>query len=505
MPEQLELRTEGRRLDPRGLILGFVAGLPQLFIPIVAAIFGTGSSRNPAFVPVVIVAVMSVSLFLRWLIWRRTYYYVGEDDIRIERGILSRTARSIPYDRIQDVSVEQRVLARLMGLGVVKFETGGGEGEDATLRFVSLQEAERLRETVRAGKVGAVADSGAVDNEAETNNAPVFAMEVRRLLILGFYSSSLVIFAILGALAEQFDFLLDFDWGFFMKWIGMADKQGIGIMPVDRTAQVVGALTVVLGLVAVGISTGIIRTFIKEYGFRLDRTAKGFRRRRGLLTLTDVVMPVARVQAAVIGTGPVRRRRGWHALTFVSLASDGQEESDHMVAPLATLDEIWPIMKEAGIAPPEADAMFRKSRFSWWTIGLIFLFAGLLIATSIAIIFADAPLHKVGWLPGVPLAMLPIAWLKWRRYGDLIDDRQLYVRENWWRQRLVIAPQVHVQSAEISQGPLARALGLSTLHFGIAGGALRFAAMPLEEARAIRDRVMAVVTPVDFSEMNRRG
>lgn len=497
--------NQGQRLDPRGLIIGFITGLPQLFIPIVAAVFGTGSSGNPAFIPVVIVAVMAISLIFRWLTWLRTQYYIGDDDIRIERGLLHRTARSIPYDRIQDVSVEQRVLARLLGLGEVRFETGGGEGEEATLRFVSLGEAERLRETVRAGKAGAVGHAAAGDTEPETDVPPAFAMEVRRLLILGFYSSSLVIFAILGAVAEQFDLLLDFDWGFFIQWIGMADKQGIGIMPLDRTVQVVGAMSMVLGLVALSIATGIIRTFIKEYGFRLDRTAKGFRRRRGLLTLTDVVMPVARVQAAVIATGPVRRRSGWHALTFVSLASDGQEESDHMVAPLARLDEIWPIMREAGIAPPEADAIFRKSRFAWWVIGLPFLLAGLLIAMGAAIVFADAPVHKVGWVLLAPVAILPVAWLKWRRYGDLIDDRQLYVRENWWRQRLVIAPQVHVQSAEISQGPLARALGLSTLYFGIAGGTLRFAAVPLHEARAIRDRVMAVVAPVDFSEMNRRG
>ncbi|MFN0127522.1 MAG: PH domain-containing protein [Verrucomicrobiales bacterium] len=505
MTAELDPPTEGRRLHPRGLIIGFITGLPQLIVPIAAAIFSAGSNENPAFIPVVIVAVMSAGLFFRWLIWRRTHYYVGEDDIRVERGIISRAARSIPYDRIQDVSVEQKLLARLLGLGEVKFETGSGEGEDATLRFVSLEEAGRLRETVRAAKAGTVAPSGAIEAAPETDDPPVFAMNAKRLLILGFYSSSLVFFAILGALAEKFNFLLDFDWLFIRQWIGMAEQKGLGITPFDRIVQIVGGMTVLLGLVAIAVATGITRTFIKDYGFRLDRTAKGFRRRRGLLTLTDVVMPVARVQAAVIATGPVRQRSGWHALTFISLASDGREESDHVVAPLATLDEIRPIVKEAGIAPPEADASFRKSRFAWWAIRLVYLLAGLPIAMWAAMTFADAPFHRAGWLLLVPVAFLPIFWLKWRHYGDRVDDRQLYVRENWWWQRLVIAPQVHVQSIEISQGPLARALGLSTLHFGIAGGTLRFAAVPLPEARAIRDRVMAVVAPVDFSQMNRRG
>ncbi|MFN5643061.1 MAG: PH domain-containing protein, partial [Sphingomonadales bacterium] len=145
-------QQEGQRLHPVGLLVGFVTGLPQLFFPIVAVIFGSGSRNRPELIPLVIFAVLLVSLFFRWLAWLRTHYHIGDDDIRIERGIISRTTRSIPYDRIQDVSIEQKPLARLMGLGEVKFETGGGEGEDAKLSFVSVEEAERLRETIRARK-----------------------------------------------------------------------------------------------------------------------------------------------------------------------------------------------------------------------------------------------------------------------------------------------------------------------------------------------------------------
>lgn len=495
---------EGQRLHPLGLIVGFITGLPQLFVPIVAAIFGTGSRDNPAWIPLIIGAVMLVSLFFRWLAWLRTHYHIGEDDIRIERGIFSRTARSIPYDRIQDVSVEQKPLARLFGLGEVRFETGGGDGDDAKLSFVSLAEAERLRETVRAQKAGHIS-AGDLDPGSETDAPPVFAMDERRLLILGFYSFSLVIFAILGGLAQQFDFLLPGDWWDFRRWIGVAEDSGVDITHLDRNLQIGGALLALLALLAIGTATGIVRTFVKQYGFRLERTTKGFRRRRGLLTLTDVVMPVARVQAALIETGPVRKLSGWYALKFVSLAQESKEEGDHMVAPLAKLGEIWPIVAEAGISPPDSGARFRRGPFRWWASGLFILFAGLLLVLLATMAFAAAPFRQAGWMLLVPLAFLPLVWLEWRHYGDLADGAQLYVRENWWNQRMSIAPQVRVQSVEISQGPFARALGLSTLHFGIAGGRLQFSALPLDQARVIRDQVMAVVAPVDFSEINRRG
>ncbi len=503
--EATEPVAEGQRLHPLGLAIGFITGLPQLFLPIVALIFGSGSRDRPEFIPLVIFGVMLVSLFFRWLAWLRTHYHIGEDDIRVERGIISRTARSIPYDRIQDVSVEQKPLARLFGLGEVKFETGGGEGEDATLSFVSLEEAERLRETVRARKAGLTTHVDAIEPEAQVDATPVFAMDGKRLLILGFYSFSLVIFAVLGGLAQQFDFLLPFDWWDFKRWIGIAEENGVDIRDIDRSWQIWGALLALGSLVLIGCATGIVRTFLKEYGFRLDRTAKGFRRRRGLLTLTDVVMPVARVQAAVIETGPIRKRSGWHALKFVSLAQESKEDSDHMVAPLAKLDEIWPIVAEAGIDPPGEGLALQQGRFAWWLLDFVILIPIIVAAIIAVVIFANSTLAKSLLLLLLPLFLLVVSLFQWRvyRYGE--DRSQIYARQGWWQQRLTILPQVRVQSAEIRQGPLARSLGLATLHFGVAGGTLELVALPLETARAIRDRVMAVVAPVDFSEINQRG
>jgi putative membrane protein len=53
----------------------------------------------------------------------------------------------------------------------------------------------------------------------------------------------------------------------------------------------------------------------------------------------------------------------------------------------------------------------------------------------------------------------------------------------------------------LSRGPLERLRGLATVHFGIAGGELHMRAVPLAEARAIREQVLGVVTPVDFSRL----
>jgi putative membrane protein len=491
---------KGQRLHPMGLFIGFITGIPQLIFPMLAAVFGTGGKDNPAFIPFIILAVLLISLFFRWLSWLRFRFFLDSDDIRIEQGILNRSIRSIPYARIQDVRIEKGPLARILGLAEVKFETGGGKGEDAKLSFVSRPDADMLRETVKARKNSA---GIAIAEEVAEEQPHVFAMDIKRLLILGLYSFSLIIFALLGGAAQQFDFLLPFDLWDFKHWIAMAEKRGVTLDGISISARIVWALVAVLALIILGVTSGIIRTFLANYSFRLDRNEQGFRRRRGLLTKTDVVLPVNRIQAAKIITGPIRKRHGWHALQFVSLAQDSKEESDHMAVPLAQLREIWPIMEEAGITSPEANAVFRKGRFFWWLPVPIALLLLMTLAISAALFFSQLAFSKLIWFFVMPLALLLLCWLDWRHYGDRIDDAQLYVRENWWNQCLTIAPQLKVQSVEIRQGPIARLMGLSRLHFGIAGGTLSFCALPLDQAWKIRDQVMVQITSVDFSEINR--
>ena len=117
--------TEGeeRRTEPAGMVVRAIAGLRQLVPALIALVFvliDAGPWMLAAF-PLALVVVGLSGLF-SWLQWRRFTYRVGMEDIRVESGVLSRAARSVPYERIQDVSLEQGPLARLFGLVEERFE-----------------------------------------------------------------------------------------------------------------------------------------------------------------------------------------------------------------------------------------------------------------------------------------------------------------------------------------------------------------------------------------------
>lgn len=485
--------AERRRLSASGLLVNTVKELPGLFVPILAGLYGTRNSDIGALPLIAGVLVLGVGWHA--LVWLRHFYTVSDDDIRIEKGLINRTTRSIPFERIVDVTIERPALARVMGLAVVRFDTGGGESDEAALRYVTQAEAERLRQTVRSHRTGA--PSAEHDPaEAEPPSTVLFAMDPRRIVTLGLYSFSLVIFGVLIGLSAKFDFLMP-DWPL---WLELLEARGEEASHLSLAQQGLGLIAALAALIAIGIGTGIVRVALREWGFVLERTPKGLRRRRGLLTHTDMTVSLPRVQLAEIGTGAIRARRGWHWLTLASLAGAGGEDGGGVVAPLARLEEIWPILREAGLTPPADETVFARPVFApvrdWIVLRSLALGALGLAAHGLGLPYA--------WLVAVPMAWLALRdWLRWRRKSGAVDSDQLYLKAGWWTRLLVIARQINVQSVSVSSSPLERRHGLARVDFGIPNGAMHLGPMPLAEALAIRDSVLAIAAPVDFSRLNR--
>jgi putative membrane protein len=266
----------------------------------------------------------------------------------------------------------------------------------------------------------------------------------------------------------------------------------------------------VLGVAALGVLTGVARTFAREYGFVLERTAKGFRRRRGLFTRTDVVMPVHRVQALKVTTRVLRRRFGWHGLSFVSLAQDAKG-ANHAVAPFAKMDEIAPVVEAAGFELPDANVAWHRASKRHRTDSVIRSIVPFAVPAAIAAWIAshvDGANATSTFATAIGLGLIGLLlatreWFLWHHRRHALDGPQLFVRHGWLAPRLDIASQVKIQSVELAQGPIARRRGYADLRFGLAGGTFEMHGVPLAEAREIRRAVADSAAAVDFSDLPR--
>lgn len=498
---------EGLNTDSKTVVVGLLASVQNAILPTLAITFGTGGIGTFVAIPVA-AAIVVIGTFFAYISWKRLTYTIGAADIRVESGVLSRAARSVPYERIQDVSLEQKLLPRLLGLVAVKFETGAGGGEDLSLAYLTEERGEELRQLVRERRDSSEAALAAQDGQTVApaeEGEPLFTMGPRRLFTFGLFEFSLAIFAVLGVALQYVDSLDLIDFFKAGLWEGLLEDYGVDLGRLDRSMQVLGIAASLAGLFIIGSLTGMVRVFMREWGFLLERTARGFRRRRGLFTKTDVVMPIHRVQGVKLGTRLLRYRFGWHSLSFVSLAQD-MGASSHVVAPFAKMDEIAPIAQTAGFTLPGEDADWRRASEKFLvdsaiTDALVFVIPAIIAGVATSIFAPEWTGLAVGALlvlAGVSAILNVFAW-RYQRHA--LDERQIVSARGVLSPRSQIATRLKLHTVEIAQGPISRWRGYATLHLGQAGGTFAIPGVPLERAREVRAKVMQTIAATDYSQL----
>jgi putative membrane protein len=171
-----------RRTSPRVVLVHTVTfrqarQLVPLIIPAAAA---TGFGGGTTTVVLLVVAVTLVSLATAALSWWRFGYADGPTSVVVTKGLLARSVRTVPNDRVRGVEVEAPVLHRLLGLVKVRIDAAAGalsgDGEELVVDGVTRAEGDRLRASVLAHRATAVppdaAEPSAPDEEEITRFDP---------------------------------------------------------------------------------------------------------------------------------------------------------------------------------------------------------------------------------------------------------------------------------------------------------------------------------------------
>lgn len=408
--------------------------------------------------------------------WWRFRYTVGDNEIVIESGLFHRQRRVIPFDRVQDIAIERRLLARLFGTAKVKIETGGSASDEGSLDMIALNDAHALRDHIRRRHAATPVEEG----EAPETEPVLFEMTLGRLLGSGLFNFSLLFLAVIFAV---FQYLDDFGIVEMEEWFSpdRADEAAAYAGYFDvRAALILVALLLILGVVS-----GVVRTVAKDFGYRLTRTEAGFRRRRGLFTLSEVVIPLRRTQVAVIQGGPVSRLLGWHALSFQTLGADQKEGGLQVAAPFARLEELLPILAEAGfpMAPPREEFRRIPRRSLVRSVGPYLLLGA---AAAVGAWLFDP---RAGFGTAAMLLFALLAFLSWRKRSYALGDRALFVSGGLFTRRLWVVPFERAQTISLYRSPLQRWLGLGTVLVDTAGASLLRAPEIVDLDRADAERL----------------
>lgn len=93
-----------------------------------------------------VAAILIVHAILRFRIWR---YEVREDELYLERGVITRVKTIVPYVRIQHVDSRRGPVERLLSLATTVVYTAGSRGADVTVPGLRAARSEALQDELK--------------------------------------------------------------------------------------------------------------------------------------------------------------------------------------------------------------------------------------------------------------------------------------------------------------------------------------------------------------------
>lgn len=387
----------------------------------------------------VVLGILLVIFALFWVSWRFHTFRITGDAVEVRSGVLFRTHRRAPLDRVQGVNLTRPMIARL--LGAAKLEVvGAGLDANVKLEYLSTANAEAVRaDILRLASGRQLAEL----QDAEAHGVPLSRATVD------------AVSAGITGLIEGVD--------------GDADEPASVVhIPTGRliTSHLLSGTTVWLVLLIAAVVVGAVvgtpwvlftiiptilgfgaywfRSITKALRYSIAPTRGGVRITFGLFTTVTEVLPPGRVHAIEVRQPILWRRFGWWAIRINRLsgrsATDTQSLEMSEVLPVGTRDDVDRVLRL--LLPGLTDAQAHD-------------------------------LYETGMTgssrrEGDPFTTTPRRgrWLRplsWRRNGLRLLPEALLLRHGVLRRALVVLPLARLQSVRISQGPIDRACDLANL------------------------------------------
>jgi uncharacterized protein len=137
----------GLSLFIRFIILTMIIAVGEFFVLIPNLDSWPLPSGSISFSLMIITIIMAI--VIPPLEYRYRKYDITQDEIYIERGILTRVKTIAPFNRIQHIDLRQGVLERIFGLASLIVFTAGTRGPELVLPGLPLPYAEMLRDSLR--------------------------------------------------------------------------------------------------------------------------------------------------------------------------------------------------------------------------------------------------------------------------------------------------------------------------------------------------------------------
>ncbi|HEU0154102.1 MAG TPA: PH domain-containing protein [Arenimonas sp.] len=480
-----------RRLHPWSWLFVLIQQLKSFALPLVVLLF-TGRGNSWELWGLVGAGVLVLVSLAQYFTYR---FRVDGEGIVIRSGLLQKSLRHIPFQRIHNVALHQTLLHRVFKVAEVRLESAGGMKAEGEMRVLSLADAHALEELVRSHGRDAPRAPLPGDAAPEAATHTLLALPTSEVVRLGLISNRgmLMVAAVIGVIAQSGGEM----FGDGIEYVAdhAADWSRAYALGVAGTVLALAAM-LVFALVALRLLS-VVLALLQYHDFTLTETGRRLSAQRGLLTRVRANMPRSRIQAWSLRESLTHRWLGRQGLRVdsASIEAVNDQRSLRDLAPVATPEAMVALIRHLLPGHAWPLAQWRPLHPKAWRRQF-----------TIPALFALALAGGLTWLNGpwglLALALLPVFALRavvWARYAAYsLEGGLVAVREGWLDKSWRFAEVRKLQSLRLAQSPFDRRHGMASLLMDTVGASpfeppLRVRYLPEAEARALRDQLAAAM------------
>lgn len=435
--------------------------LVPVLIPVAALV---GLDDGLLTVVVMAVVVTALSLVASVLSWWRFGYADGPTAVVVTRGLLARSVRTVPNDRIRGVEVEAPPLHRLLGLVRVRIDAAAGSvgtnEEELVVDGVPRAEGDRLRARLLARRPAGAPATGD-DAHVEPAEEEIARFRTRWLLYAPLVGSYLVVpLAAVGTLVRL-----------VQELPGAVVPDLAGPEPSARLL----VLTLVAAVPLLALAA-VVGAAVVNWRYRLVRRGGSLVAVRGLLTRRHTELEVDRVRGGTLSEGLGMR---WVRAARVNalVTGLGQANRRGQLLPLGPRTEalrlLGRLVEDPGPLTGHPRAALRRRLARALAAGLLVTAVGVWTAAALG----------WWWVPvvGVVLTVLgvPMGIGRYRALGHAAGPRSFSVRSGWLVREQVVLQRRAVVGWQVRQSVVQRRAGLATVVACVGAGSGGYAAVDM--------------------------
>jgi len=486
----------------KGLVSNFVYLLPALYVSYNHIV------KNPTLWLPIVLAVLCLIFILVFLKYYFFKFRIYNNNLEIRSGVFAKKHINLPFERIQNIKLEQPIFYRPFNVVCLLLDTAGSHKQEANIVALNLHDAEQLKKVILTNHQKSTLNN-ATKNSTTPCNKPELAQErilntraLFDLILHGLSNNRVWIF--LGGLAPFFDEIAEY----VTQWLL---SLGINIEQIlmfnDKPWWQIGfyAFTLTL-IILVPISLlSILGAVLSFYNFTLSKIGDRYIRRSGLLTKQEVTMKLSRLQMVI-------RQQDWLDRLFKRMNVRFEQNqslenklntsayANKIIVPSVTekqcqalIDDAYPDNQLQQITFKAISKRYLLRNIGYILLPLYLLLAGFLYINDKTLLLAlISPLFAFFTL---------VIYLRWRRWGYAYDNNYFYLRSGAIGIAIKIFPLYKVQQSQYKQSIFLRKHQLCHVRLVLASGSVVIPYIMQQDGYCLIDNILYIVEETPRSWM----